>query len=502
VVVFRTKPFNKMPAIKHPEIKFTQLFINNEFVNSVSGKTFETYNPTTGEVITKVFEADKADVDKAVTAARHAFKRGSVWRTVDASHRGRMLHKLADLIERDIEYLASLETYNNGKPFHDSMWDMKAAIATLHYYAGWADKVHGKVIPADGHFHSFTRYEPIGVCGQIIPWNFPLFMMAWKLGPALATGNTVVIKPAEQTPLTALYLAHLVREVGFPAGVVNVLPGYGPTAGAAIAEHHFIDKVAFTGSTEVGKLVHMAAGKTNNKRVTLEMGGKSPLVVFEDADLEAAVHTAHAAVFMNQGQCCCAASRIYVHDSIYDKFVEKSVELAKKRVLGEPTHPHTEQGPQIDSEQFHKIMALIDTGKKEGAHLLTGGHRWGTKGYFVEPTVFSDVTDSMTIAKEEIFGPVQSIFKFHTFDEVVDRCNDTVYGLAAGVFTKDITRAHMFAQQVRAGSVWVNTYLALQPQVPFGGYKQSGFGRESGEDGLYEYMEVKAVTIHVDQKHS
>jgi len=491
-----------MPVIKRPEIKYTQLFINNEFVNSMSGKTFETFNPTTGEVIARVQEGDKADIDKAVTAARHAFKRGSVWRTVDASHRGRLLFKLADLIERDIDYLASLETMDNGKTFQDSIWDMNAAIASIRYYAGWADKVHGKVIPADGKVFSYTRMEPIGVCGQIIPWNFPLFMMAWKIGPALATGNTVVVKPAEQTPLSALYLASLVKEAGFPAGVVNVVPGYGPTAGAALSEHMHVDKVAFTGSTEVGKIIQSAAGKSNCKRVTLEMGGKSPLVIFEDADIEAAVQTAHAGVFVNQGQCCCAASRVYVHENIYDKFVEKSVELAKKRVLGDPTDPHTEQGPQVDDEQFHKILKLVETGRKEGAHLWTGGQRWGTKGYFIEPTVFSDVTDNMTIAKEEIFGPVQSILKFKTFDEVVDRCNDTPYGLAAGVFTKDINKAMMFSQQVQAGSVWVNTFLALGPQVPFGGFKQSGFGRENGEDGLHEYMEIKAVTINIDQKQS
>jgi acyl-CoA reductase-like NAD-dependent aldehyde dehydrogenase len=409
---------------------------------------------------------------------------------------------LADLIERDIDYLGSLETLDNGKPFNDAIWDMNAAIASLRYYAGWADKIHGKVIPADGPLFAFTRAEPMGVCGQIIPWNFPLFMMSWKIGPALATGNTCVVKPAEQTPLTALYLASLVKEAGFPPGVVNVVPGYGPTAGAALSEHLDVDKVAFTGSTEIGKIIQSAAGKSNTKRVTLEMGGKSPLVIFDDADLEAAVQTAHVGVFLNMGQCCCASSRIYVHESIYDKFVQRSVELAKARVVGDPTDLKTQQGPQIDDIQFNKILGLIDVGRKEGANLLTGGQRWGTQGYFIQPTVFSDVKDDMTIAKEEIFGPVQSIFKFKTFDEVIDRCNDTSYGLAAGVFTKDINKALRFSQQVRAGSIWINTFLALGPQVPFGGFKQSGFGRENGEDGLHEYLEIKSIAIYNDQKNS
>ncbi|XP_054167618.1 aldehyde dehydrogenase X, mitochondrial-like [Oppia nitens] len=478
-------------VIKNPEVKYTQLFINNEWVNSVSGKTFETVNPVTGEVITRVQEGDKADIEKAIKAARQAFALNSKWRTIDASERGRLIFKLADLLERDIDYLASLETLDNGKPFKDALWDMNAAIASLRYYAGWADKIHGKVIPADGPFLAFTRSEPIGVCGQIIPWNFPLFMMAWKIGPALTTGNVCIVKPAEQTPLSALYLASLVKEAGFPPGVVNVVPGYGPTAGAALVEHRSVDKVAFTGSTEVGRIIQASAGRSNTKRVTLEMGGKSPLVIFEDADIDAAVLTAHAGVFINQGQCCCASSRIFVHDSIYDKFVQRSVELAKKRVVGDPTDLTTQQGPQVDEEQFNKILALIDTGRKQGANLLTGGQRCGSKGYFIQPTVFSNVTDDMTIATEEIFGPVQSLFKFSTFDEVIERCNNTNYGLAAGCFTRDIDRAIRFAQQVQAGSVWINTFLALGPQTPFGGFKESGFGRENGEDGLHEYLEVK-----------
>jgi len=491
-----------MGVIEKPEIKYTQLFINNEFVNSESGKTFETINPVSGEVITRVQEGDKADVDKAVVVARNAFKRGSEWRTMDASQRGRLLFKLADLIERDIDYIASIETLDNGKPFHDSVWDITAAINSLRYYAGWADKVHGKTIPSDGSFFAFTRAEPVGVCGQIIPWNFPLFMMSWKIGPALAMGNVCIVKPAEQTPLSALYLASLVKEAGFPPGVVSVIPGYGPTAGAAISEHKDVDKVAFTGSTDIGHIIQSAAGKSNCKRVTLEMGGKSPLVVFDDADLDQAVLMGHIGVFINQGQCCCASSRIFVQEGVYDEYVKRSVALASKRVVGCPLDPNTQQGPQIDDTQFTKILGLIDRGRKEGAKLLTGGNRVGTKGYFIQPTVFSDVTDDMTIAKEEIFGPVQSIFKFKTFDEVVDRCNNTRYGLAAGVFTRDIDKALAFTQQVQAGSIWVNTFLALGPQTPFGGFKESGFGRENGEDGLHEYIEIKSVSIKLDQKNS
>jgi acyl-CoA reductase-like NAD-dependent aldehyde dehydrogenase len=489
-------------AIRSPQVKHSQIFINNEFVNSLSGKKFPTINPSTGEVICEVQEGDKADVDRAVAAARNAFKRNSVWRTIDASERGRLLFKLADLIYRDIDYIASLETLDNGKPFNDSVGDIKAAIDSIRYYAGWADKIHGKTIPADGQVFAFTRAEPIGVCGQIIPWNFPVFMFAWKLGPALSCGNTIVIKPAEQTPLTALYVASLVKEAGFPPGVVNVVPGYGPTAGAAISEHMDVDKVAFTGSTDIGKIIESAAGSSNCKRVTLEMGGKSPLVVFDDANLEAAVATAHIGVFLNQGQCCCASSRIFVQENIYDAFVKKATEMAAKRVVGDPYDPNTQQGPQISDIQFDKIMSLIDTGRKEGAKLQTGGQRAGSKGFFIQPTVFSDVTDNMTIAKEEIFGPVQSIFKFKTIDEVIDRCNNTRYGLAAGVFTQDLDKALQFSQQIQAGVVWVNTFLAMGPQTPFGGFKMSGFGRENGEDGLHEYLEVKSVVIKMDQKNS
>ncbi|CAG2113228.1 unnamed protein product [Medioppia subpectinata] len=421
---------------------------------------------------------------------------------MDASERGRLLFKLADLIERDTEHLASLETLDNGKPYLNSVGDIQGTLGQLRYYAGYADKVHGKVVPADGPNFAYTRVEPMGVCGQIIAWNFPLFLLAGKLGPALATGNTLVVKPAEQTPLTALYIAALVKEAGFPPGVVNVVPGYGHTAGAALTEHMDVDKIAFTGSTEVGKLIQIAAGKSNMKRVTLETGGKSPLIIFDDADIDEAVAVAHETVFLNQGQTCCASTRLYVQDTIYDKFVQKAVELAKKRVVGDPYESATQHGPQIDETQFDKVLQLIESGRKEGAKLLVGGKRWGTKGYFIEPTVFGDVSEDMRIGKEEIFGPVQSIFKFKTLEEVIDRCNNTSYGLAAGAFTKDIDRALLLTEALEAGSVWINTFLAVKPQTPFGGYKQSGFGREFGEEGLHEYVEVKTVVIKNATKNS
>jgi len=490
------------PIIK-PEIKFTKIFINNEWVDSVSGKTFPTINPATGEVICQVQEGDKADVEKAVKAAKAAFKLGSEWRTMDASKRGVLLNKLADCIERDRVYLASLESLDNGKPFQDAFnIDLSLTIKCLRYYAGWADKTHGKTIPVDGSFLSYTRHEPVGVCGQIIPWNFPLLMQAWKLGPALATGNVVVMKLAEQTPLTGLAVAALVAEAGFPPGVVNIIPGYGPTAGAAVAEHMEVDKVAFTGSTEVGHIIQKAAGGSNLKKVTLELGGKSPLIVMDDADIDFAVETAHFALFFNQGQCCCAGSRLMVQEGIYDEFVKRATERAKKRIVGDPFAAGVEQGPQVDEEQFKKVLGYIQSGVAEGACLRAGGGKYGDKGYFVEPTVFSDVTDEMKICKEEIFGPVQVIQKFSTMDEVLERANNNSYGLAAAVFTKDVGNAVYMSNSLRAGTVWVNCYDVLEAQVPFGGYKMSGIGRELGEYGLEAYTEVKTVTISIPQKNS
>lgn len=492
-----------MEPIRNPEIKHTQIFINNCWENSVSGKTFSTINPSTGEVICTVQEGDKADVDKAVKAARAAFSLGSKWRTMDASARGNLLYKLADLMERDRQYLASLESLDNGKPFQDAFnIDLSLTIKCYRYYAGWADKTHGKTVPVDGSYLSYTRHEPVGVCGQIIPWNFPLLMQAWKLAPALATGNTVVMKLAEQTPLTGLAVAELVREAGFPPGVVNIVPGFGPTAGAAISQHMDVDKVAFTGSTEVGHIIQQAAGASNLKRVTLELGGKSPLIVMDDADLEHAVATAHFALFFNQGQCCCAGSRLMVQAGIYDEFVKLATEKAKKRTVGDPFIASNEQGPQVDLEQRDKVLSYIKSGIAEGACLQAGGDKWGDKGFFVQPTVFSDVTDDMQICKEEIFGPVQVIQKFTTIPEVLERANNSTYGLAAAVFTKDVGNAIFMSNSLRAGTVWVNCYDVLEAQVPFGGYKQSGQGRELGEYGLEAYTEVKTVTIAIPQKNS
>lgn len=415
---------------------------------------------------------------------------------MSAAERGRLLYKLADLVEKHADELARLEALDNGKPYSVAKAaDLTLSIASYRYYAGWADKVHGKTIPVAGNYFNYTKLEPVGVVGQIIPWNFPLLMQAWKLAPALATGNTIVMKPAEQTPLTALRIGELILEAGFPEGVVNMLPGYGPTAGAAIANHMDIDKVAFTGSTEVGKIVMKAAANSNLKRVSLELGGKSPNIVFADADMAEAVEGCHFALFFNQGQCCCAGSRLFVEAKCYDEFVERSIARAKKRKVGDPFDADTEQGPQIDSDQFDKIMGYIDVGKKEGATLLQGGKRFGSKGYFIEPTVFVDVKDDMTIAKEEIFGPVMSIIKFNSLDEVIDRANRTTYGLAAAVWTKDIGKAHAIANNVRAGTVWVNCYDVFDPAAPWGGFKQSGIGREMGEYGLSQYSEVKSVII-------
>jgi len=472
----------------------TKLLIDNQWVAAVSGKTFPTINPATGEVITQIAQADKADVDKAVQAARRAFQ---TWRNVNVSERCRLLHRFADLLEKHKDELASIESLDNGKPITQAHFDVGFSIACYRYYAGWADKLQGKTIPVDGDSFVYTLHEPIGVVGQIIPWNFPLLMFTWKIAPVLACGNTVVIKPAEQTPLSALRAGELLVEAGFPAGVVNIVPGYGPTAGAAISEHMDIDKVAFTGSTEVGRIIMMAAGKSNLKNVTLELGGKSPLIICEDADIQQAVEIAHLGLFLNQGECCCASSRLYVHEKVYDEFVKASVEKASKKPVGDPFDPKTEQGPQVDKEQYDKILTYIKSGKEEGAKLLCGGSAVGDKGYFIQPTVFADVEDHMHIAQEEIFGPVMSIIKYKDMGDVIRRANKTTYGLAAGIVTKDLNKALTFAHNVRAGTVWVNCYDAFHAAAPFGGYKASGLGRELGEYGLRQYTEVKTVTIHL-----
>jgi aldehyde dehydrogenase (NAD+) len=472
----------------------TKLLINNRWVSSESGKTFPTINPATGEEICQVAEADAGDVDNAVRAARTAFE--GPWRKMHASERGRMLHRLADLIEKNADQLALLESVDNGKPVSVAKAvDVAKTVACYRYFAGWADKVQGKTIPIDGDFFCYTKHEPIGVVGQIIPWNYPMLMQSWKLAPALATGNTVVMKPAEQTPLSALRIGELIVEAGFPEGVVNLLPGFGPTAGAAIAHHMDVDKVAFTGSTEVGRLIMAAAAHSNLKRVTLELGGKSPNIIFEDTDLDAAVEGAHMGIFVNQGQSCCAGSRVFVEEKIYQQFVEKSVARAQQRRVGDPLDPNTQQGPLVNQSQFDRVMGYIESGRSDGATLAYGGERVGDRGYFIRPTVFAGVQDDMKIAREEIFGPVMSVIAFKDVDEVIARANHTNYGLAAGVWTRDIKKALAVANGVRAGTLWVNCYHVLDTRAPFGGFKQSGIGRELGEYGLQQYTEVKTVTV-------
>ncbi|XP_063360440.1 aldehyde dehydrogenase 1A1-like isoform X1 [Cydia amplana] len=483
-----------------PEIKYTKLFINNEWVDAKSGKTFDTYSPHDGSVIAKVAEGDKADVDLAVSAAKAAFHRNSEWRLLDASARGRLLNKFADLVLRDSKYLAELESYNNGMLVNMALFLSERNALSIRYLASLADKIQGDTIPLDGDNFTFTLKQPVGVCGLILPWNFPITMFISKVVTALSAGCTVVIKPAEQTPLTALALVALLKEAGVPAGVVNVVTGYGPGAGTALTHHPDVAKISFTGSVEVGKLIQQAAGKVNLKRVTLELGGKSPLIIMNDADLNVAVPTAAYGVFTHQGQVCVAASRLFVQSGIYDKFVEKAVEFAKNRKVGNPADTAVDQGPQVDGEMMDKVLGYIEKGKKEGAKLLTGGKRIGTSGFYVEPTVFADVKDDMTIAKEEIFGPVQSILKFDTLEEVIDRANNTSYGLAAGIFTTNLNNALQYAKHVEAGNVWVNGYMMAGPQSPFGGYKDSGYGREAGLNCVDPYLEVKSVAISLPKK--
>ncbi|QDT63262.1 aldehyde dehydrogenase family protein [Calycomorphotria hydatis] len=482
------------PQTAPPEVKRTQCFIDGQWVDAVSGETFPTYNPATEELIANVAAGDAADIDLAAKAARRAFESGP-WSKMDARDRGMLLYKLADLMEQNFDELAALETLDNGKPITDSRTaDLPLAIDCYRYYAGWADKIVGQTNPIRGDYFSYTQRQPLGVAGQIIPWNFPLLMVAWKWAPALAAGCTIVMKPAEQTPLSVLRLVELAQEAGIPDGVINIVPGYGPTAGAAVVEHPEIDKVAFTGSTEIGKLIMREASKTL-KRVTLELGGKSPNIVFADADLDQAAEGAFVGLFLNQGQCCVAGSRLFVEESIHDKLVDKLISMSAGRKLGDPFDPSTEQGPQIDQTQFDKILGYIESGKSEGATCVTGGSRFGDKGYFVEPTVFVDVQDEMTIAREEIFGPVMQIMKFKTVDDIIARGNNTNYGLAAAVFTRDVAKAHKAAAALKAGTVWVNCYDVFDAAAPFGGFKESGIGRELGEAALANYTEMKTVTM-------
>lgn len=471
----------------------TKLFINNQWVNSSTGKVFPTINPATEQVITEIQYGSPADIDKAVDAAKEAFE--GPWRRFTAVQRANLLYKLADLIDKNKEELINMECLDNGKPISELTYiDLPVTSSVFRYYASFADKIFGKTIPMNGPFFTYTRLEPKGVAGQIIPWNFPLVMLSWKLAPALAAGCTCVLKPAEQTPLTALKIGELLIEAGFPAGVVNIVPGFGDT-GAALAIHKKVDKIAFTGSTEVGLEIVRNSGINGLRRVTLELGGKSPNIILDDANLDCAVMQSHMGLFFNQGQCCNAGSRLFVQEKIYDNFIKLASDCAKSRKIGNPLDPSTQHGPQIDENQMKNILKYVDLGKKEGAKLLTGGNRWGNKGYYVEPTVFADVTDDMTIAKEEIFGPVMSILKFKTIDEVIERANNTKYGLAAGVVTNDVEKAVKIAHSLRAGQVYVNCYGAVSEGAPFGGYKQSGTGRELGEDGIMNYLESKTVVV-------
>lgn len=481
----------KRPAL--PTIRQTKLLINNQWVDSSDGSTFETLNPATGEVIAKVSAASAADVDRAVKAARKALEMGP-WKTMDAADRGRLLFRLADLVEQNASELAVLEALNCGKTITDSRGDLTGVVNTLRYYAGWADKIEGKTVPVRGNFLSYTLRQPVGVVGQIIPWNFPLLMLAWKWGPALACGNTLLLKPAEQTPLTALRLGELAIEAGFPAGVINILNGMGETTGNAIVVHPDVDKIAFTGHVDTAKLIQKAAADTL-KRTTFELGGKSPNVIFADANMDDAVAGAFHAIYFHGGQCCTAGSRLFVEKKIHQEFVERLAEKSKERRLGDPLDPQTEQGPQVSKEQMDKILGYVKMGQKQGATLMTGGHRVGNKGFFVEPTIFDNVRDDMAIAKDEIFGPVVSVLPFTSMDEVIERANSTFYGLAAGVWTRDIDKAHRYAREIKAGTIWVNCYHQVDTTTPFGGFKMSGQGRENGEAALEHYTETKTVTV-------
>jgi phenylacetaldehyde dehydrogenase len=476
--------------------KARQMLINGKWVNAASGKTFPTYNPATGEILAHVAEGDKQDIDRAVTAARAAFDKGP-WRKLSPSERGRLVWRLAELLEKRAEEFAQLECLDQGKPlFLARVADLPASIDQLRYYAGWATKIEGNTIPLSGQqsgkFLAYTLREPIGVVGQIIPWNFPLIMATLKLAPALASGCTVVLKPAEQTPLTALMLGELIQEVGFPEGVVNIVTGYGETAGAALAAHPQVDKIAFTGSTEVGKLIVQAAAG-NLKKVSLELGGKSPNIVFQDAEIDSAIPGAANAIFFNQGQVCCAGSRLYVEDKQFDKVVDGVSQLASKIRVGPGMDPTSQMGPLVSEEQLNRVCGYLESGFSEGAKAVTGGSREGEKGYFVKPTVLVNTNEKMKVVREEIFGPVVTVMPFSNVDDLIAMANDTQYGLAAAVWTRDIKKAHRIASELRAGTVWINCYGVLDAAMPFGGYKQSGWGREMGHQMLDLYTEVKSV---------
>ncbi len=479
-----------------------KMLIDGRWVDAISGKTFPTYDPATGQVLAKIAEGDAADVELAVKSSRKAFDKGP-WRKMTSSDRGKLIWRLADLLEKNLDEFAELESLDNGKPLTIAKAaDVPLAVDLFRYMAGWATKIEGNTIPITvpytpgAKYLAYTLREPVGVVAQIIPWNFPLLMAAWKLGPALAAGCTVILKPAEQTPLSALRLGELIMEAGFPEGVVNIVPGYGETAGAALASHNDVDKVAFTGSTEVGRLILKAAAG-NLKKVSLELGGKSPNVVFKDADLNVAVKGAASAIFFNHGQCCCAGSRLFVEKSVYNDVVEGVAEEARKIKLGHGTDPATQMGPLVSDEQMRRVCSYLESGVNEGAKAIAGGHRYGDQGYFVEPTVLVNTNDNMKVVQEEIFGPVVAAMSFDNTEELVERANNNVYGLAAAVWTKDINKAHTIAAEMRAGTVWVNCYNIFDAAMPFGGYKQSGWGREMGHDALELYTETKSVCARI-----
>jgi phenylacetaldehyde dehydrogenase len=480
-----------------------QALIDGRWQNAQDGKTFEVFNPSNEAVIAHVADCKKADVDLAVAAARKAFDQGP-WPNMSPSARGKILWKIGDLILENLEELAQLESLDNGKPIGVARAaDVPLAADLFHYMAGWATKIEGNTIPIsvpytpDAQYHAYTRKEPIGVVAQIIPWNFPLLMAAWKLGPVLTAGCTVVLKPAEETPLSALRLAQLCLDAGLPPGVLNVLTGFGETCGAPLAAHPHVDKVAFTGSTEVGKLIVKAAAN-DLKKVSLELGGKSPNIVLDDADLDIAIPGASSAIFFNHGQCCCAGSRLFVQEKRYDRVLEGVSKAAKAIRLGPGLNPASEMGPLVSKTQLDRVTGFLRSGKEEGARTVTGGNRHGQTGYFVEPTVLDGTKDNMRVYKEEIFGPVVTVVPFKEVDDdLIRRANDTVYGLAAGLWTSDIKRAHRIANKLRAGTVWVNCYNIFDAAMPFGGYKQSGWGREMGHEVLKNYLETKAICMSI-----
>ena len=473
--------------------------IGGRWVEAASGKTFPVYNPATEEVIAHVAEGDAEDIDRAVKAARRAFESGP-WPTLTPAERGRMIWRLGDLIYEHLEELAQLESLDNGKPITVARAaDVPLAADMFQYMAGWATKMEGNTIPLSvpyapgANFHAYTLREPVGVVGQIIPWNFPLLMAAWKLAPALATGCTMVLKPAEETPLSALLLGELIQEAGFPDGVVNIVTGFGEETGAPLAAHPGVDKIAFTGSTEVGKLIVKAAAN-DLKKVSLELGGKSPNIVLSDVDVDLAIAGTAGAIFFNHGQCCCAGSRLYVQEDIFDNFVDGVANEARNIQLGPGLDPNTQMGPMVSEIQFNRVCGYLDAGAAEGAKAIVGGKKSGGKGYFVEPTVLVDTKPDMKVIQEEIFGPVLAAIPFKELDdELIAAANGTDFGLAAGVWTRDIGKAHSVAAKLKAGTVWINTYNIFDAAMPFGGYKQSGWGREMGHDALDLYTQKKAV---------